>query len=293
MRELTMPSNLENAKKAYELFLRGDIQGLIAEHLADTCRYSIPGVKDKMPWIGAYEGKQQIANFFQLLSQHVEFTGWENREWIDAGDTIVVLGSTVARMKSTGEEARAEFAEVLKYNAQGKLVSFQDYHDTASMLAALGEELATESHAMQGEKIYEVDLDITGATDHGVTLEAILSGKEKVPLQGARFDVAFEGRAKGRLTGKVRGVDYLIMRADGRTDLDVRATIETDDGHRIAVQVGGVGAPRANEPIVDLIEHVRLTTAAATYDWVNARQVFALGTANLATGKIHIEAYMQ
>lgn len=135
--KVAMPSNLENAKKAYELFLRGDIQGLITEHLADACRYIIPGVKEKMPWIGTYEGKQQVAGFFQLLSQHVEFTGWDNREWIDAGDTIVVLGSTVARMRSTGKETRAEFAQVVRYNAEGKVVLFQDYHDTAKMLAAL------------------------------------------------------------------------------------------------------------------------------------------------------------
>ena len=34
---------------------------------------------------------------------------------------------------------------------------------------------------MRGEKIYEYDCDFTGATDYGVTLEAILSGKERVP----------------------------------------------------------------------------------------------------------------
>jgi hypothetical protein len=70
-------------------------------------------------------------------------------------------------------------------------------------------------------------------TDYGVTLNALLSGKEKVPLQGARIDVAFEGEIKGRITGKVRsGVEYLHLRADGRTDLDGRATVETEDGHR-------------------------------------------------------------
>jgi hypothetical protein len=71
----------------------------------------------------------------------------------------------------------------------------------------------------RGEKIYECDLNITGVTDYGVTLDAVLSGKGKVPLQGTRFDVAFEGDSKGRLTGKLRGVEYLLMRADGRTDL--------------------------------------------------------------------------
>ena len=146
---------------------------------------------------------------------------------------------------------------------------------------------------MTGEKIYEYDCDFTGVTDYGVTMEAILAGKEKVPLQGARFDVAFEGRAKGRLSGRVRGIDYLRMRADGRVDLDIRAIIETDDGHRIALSADGVGRPRAAEPIADLCENVFLTTAAADYAWVNTRQIWAPGTVHLVAGKIHIEAYMQ
>lgn len=150
-----------------------------------------------------------------------------------------------------------------------------------------------EIQGMRGEKVYEFDVNITEVTDFGVTMDAILSGQEKVPLQGARFDVAFEGSGKGRLAGKIRGVDYIRMRADGRADLDVRATLETEDRHRIAAHIEGVGTPRANEPIVDLAENVRLTTASPKYDWVNSRQIWALGTVNLATGKIHVEGFMQ
>lgn len=61
----------------------------------------------------------------------------------------------------------------------------------------------TEVQKMRGEKIYECDFNITGMTDYGVTLNALLSGKEKVPLQRARIDVAFEREIKGRITGKV------------------------------------------------------------------------------------------
>ena len=146
---------------------------------------------------------------------------------------------------------------------------------------------------MRGEKIYEYDLDVTGVTDYGVSLEAILAGKEKVPPQGARFDVAFEGRAKGRLSGRVRGIDYLQMRTDGRVGLDIRASIETDDGRRIALSADGVALPHTSEPIADLFENVCLTTAAADYAWVNTRQIWGAGAVNFATGKIHIDAYMQ
>ena len=83
------------------------------------------------------------------------------------------------------------------------------------------------------------------------------------------------------------------MRADGRIELDIRATIETDDGHRIALSADGMAVAHPGEPIAELFENVRLTTAAANYAWVNSRQIWAPGTVNLATGKIHIDAYMQ
>jgi hypothetical protein len=146
---------------------------------------------------------------------------------------------------------------------------------------------------MNGEKIYEYDLNVTGMTDYGITLPSIVSGQSRVPPQGARIDVAFEGRASGRLAGRVSGVDYLTVRADGRIDLDIRAVIATDDGQRIALSADGVGVPRAAEPVADLCENVRLTTAAENYAWVQTRQIWGIGIVNLAAGTVHIDAYMQ
>jgi hypothetical protein len=146
---------------------------------------------------------------------------------------------------------------------------------------------------MKGEKIYEYDLDVTGVTDYGVTLEAILSGQVEVPPQRVRFDIAFEGHAVGRLAGRVRGVDYVRMRADGRIDLDIRASLETAAGRGIAMSADGVAMPRASEPIADLCENVILFTATEDYAWVNTRQVWGVGTVDFAAGKIHIDAYMQ
>jgi hypothetical protein len=146
---------------------------------------------------------------------------------------------------------------------------------------------------MTGEKIYGYDLDVTGVTDFGVTMEAALSGQVKLPPQGIRLDVAFAGRASGRLAGRVHGIDHVRMRADGRIDLDIRAVVETDGGQRIALAADGVATPRAGEPVADLFENVTLTTAAEEYAWVNARQIWGVGTVNFATGKIHIDGYMQ
>jgi hypothetical protein len=153
--------------------------------------------------------------------------------------------------------------------------------------------LKTQNTAMRGEKVYEHELDLTGVTDYGVSMDALLTGKEAVPLQGARFDLAVEGRFKGRLVGRAHGVDYLRVRADGRMELDLHLTVETDDGHRIALSGGGQAAPRNGEPILDIFGNIRLSTASKEYAWVNERQIWSVGTASLATGKVHIDAFMQ
>src|SRR5215470_13456741 len=147
--------------------------------------------------------------------------------------------------------------------------------------------------AMKGEKIYETELDLTGVTDYGVSMDALLTDREAIPLQGARFDLAVNGRFEGRLAGRAHGVDYLRVRADGRMELDLHLTIETDDRRRIALSGDGQAAPRNGEPILDIFGNIRLSTASKEYTWVNERQIWSVGTANLAAGKIHIEAFMQ
>ena len=151
----------------------------------------------------------------------------------------------------------------------------------------------TQNAALTGEKIYEMDLDLTGVTDFGVSMDAIIAGKEAIPLQGARFDLAVNGRTKGRLAGRAHGADYLRVRADGRMDLDLHLTIETEDGRRIALSGDGQAAPRSSEPTLDIFGNIRLSSADKEYSWVNERQIWSVGTASLATGKIHVEAFMQ
>jgi hypothetical protein len=36
-----------------------------------------------------------------------------------------------------------------------------------------------------------------------------------------------------------------------------------------------------------------MITASPTYSWVNSRQMWGVGEANMATKKVHIEGYMQ
>jgi hypothetical protein len=147
--------------------------------------------------------------------------------------------------------------------------------------------------AMRGEKIYEMELDLTGVTDYGVSLDAVLSGQKAIPPHGARFDLAVSGRYKGRLAGRAHGVDYVRVRADGRMELDLHLIVETEDGHRIALSGDGQAVLRPGEPVLELFANVRLSTASKEYAWVNERQVWGVGTASLTTGKVVAEGFRQ
>jgi len=143
---------------------------------------------------------------------------------------------------------------------------------------------------VRGEKVYEYEVAITGLVDFGVAMDAIVSGQTPIPPQGARFDFTFDGRASGRLAGRIHGTDYFHMRADGRGELNIRGVIETDDGARIALFAEGVSQQRP-DGVSELIETVRLTTAAPAYAWVNTAMFWAAGT--VADGVIRIEVYRQ
>ena len=151
----------------------------------------------------------------------------------------------------------------------------------------------TQTAEMRGEEIYDMELDLTGVTDYGVSIDAIFADQKAIPLHGARFDLAVDGRYKGRVAGHAHGVDYVRMRADGRMELDLHVIIETDDGHRIALSGDGQAAPRPGEPVLDIFANVRLSTASKEYAWVNERQIWGVGTASLATGKVLAEGFMQ
>jgi hypothetical protein len=76
-------------------------------------------------------------------------------------------------------------------------------------------------------------------------------------------------------------------------DLDLRLAVETDDGQRIALSGGGQAAPRNGEPVLDIFGNICLSTASSDYAWVNERQIWSVGSGDLATGKIRVSAYMQ
>lgn len=148
------------------------------------------------------------------------------------------------------------------------------------------------SHSKTQEILYKMDLNMTGLTSFGSDFDQIMDGKAAVPPEGARFDVEFGGTIEGpKIKGKVVGVDYLSLRADGRSDLNLHIKIETEDGQNISGKLTGNSVLRPDGRIIDFRENGVLFTSAENYKWVNPLQVWASGTVDRDTGKIELTAY--
>lgn len=101
------------------------------------------------------------------------------------------------------------------------------------------------------------------------------------------------GTVQGALSGRVlwNSADYMIIRRDGMGLIDIRATIETDDGARLWVNEVGLvdfgetgyqrllsgdyqGTPR-------LQTYMKLLSDSAAYAWVHRVSFLAVGTADM------------
>lgn len=152
--------------------------------------------------------------------------------------------------------------------------------------------ISLDDRGLPGELLYEYTLRLTGVTEYGASMQDLLTGAAAPPPTGLRVDIAFEGEARGRLAGAIRGVDYLNIRGDGRMELDIRAELTTPEGDKIAMRIGGVGLPQPGSTASLLRENIQLTTASPRYAWVNALEIWAVGVADIATGEVHVRGYL-
>lgn len=129
-----MNPNMEVVRRIYDLFAAGDratMRGL----LADDFVWDYFGPRS-IPWAGNYRGAAGFDRFFERVAGVIEPIAFEPREFIDAGDAIVVLGISRARAVASGRSYEAQWANVF-WLQDGRIKRLFDLYDTASVTAAL------------------------------------------------------------------------------------------------------------------------------------------------------------
>lgn len=105
------------------------------------------------------------------------------------------------------------------------------------------------------------------------------------------------------LHGKIRpvGADWFTMRSDGVGILDIRATIETDDGALIYTAYTGVADAGEDSyerflrhdlpPVQQLRVAPRYSTAHPNYRWLNRLQCVGFGEVNVQQMEVRFDIY--
>lgn len=141
------------------------------------------------------------------------------------------------------------------------------------------------------ELFFEEQIHLKGITEYGISWLDLTSGRQQPGLEGARFDLAFEGSVEGpQLRGTIKGVDYLQVRADGKFMLNIQAMIETNDGKRIAVREDGILFPAENGK-AHIQLNLQFTTHHPEYRWLNSIQAWALADVDMQRGEVSVNVY--
>ena len=126
-------SNVTAVQGLYEAFSRGDVPTVIG-FLDDDIAWT---EAEGFPYGGTYHGPNSVLdNVFMRLATEWDAYAAVPAEFIDGGDTVVVLGTYSGTYKATGKGFRAGFAHVWRIK-DGKAVRFIQYTDTLLVDKAL------------------------------------------------------------------------------------------------------------------------------------------------------------
>jgi uncharacterized protein len=126
-------TNLKAVKAVYQGFATGDIPTVLGVLSPDIAWTEAEG----FPLGGTYHGpKAVLEGVFMRLGSEWEGYAAVPDEFIESGDTIVVLGKYSGKYKKTGKSFQANFAHVWKMQ-DGKAAQFIQYVDTLLVDRAL------------------------------------------------------------------------------------------------------------------------------------------------------------
>jgi ketosteroid isomerase-like protein len=126
-----MTTNSDVLRKGYEAFARQDIPAVLALFDPDIVWYAPDTVRNG----GTYKGPDEVLSFFMTLPENFQELKVNARQFVEQGDTVVVLGNHVG--KAANGDFDIPFVHVWTLR-DGKATSFTEHFDTVRMNQAIG-----------------------------------------------------------------------------------------------------------------------------------------------------------
>jgi ketosteroid isomerase-like protein len=106
--------------------------------LADDVRWTYHGPANRIPFAGVFEGPAGVGDFFQKFATVAEPIEMTPHGMAEADGAVYVRGIERSRALATGREYAAPWVHVIVVK-DGRIASFDEYIDTATVAAALTE----------------------------------------------------------------------------------------------------------------------------------------------------------
>jgi ketosteroid isomerase-like protein len=120
-------------RRIYDAFSVWDVDEL-ARDVTHNFELIMP---ETVPWGGTFHGGDGVKAFATVFRDHVEGQWADPDDFIDGGDSVVVLGRLRGRAIATGREYEVHFAQAWLFS-DGMPARCRSYFDSAPILAALG-----------------------------------------------------------------------------------------------------------------------------------------------------------
>ena len=125
--------HVESARKGYEAFARGDLDGVLDMMDPDIEAHN----PVEVPEAAVHHGREAVRRDWEQTIDLFDDFSIEVEEFIDAGDELVVFLRYRARARGSDAEIDTPMAHVLTFR-EGKAVRLRQYLDRAQALKAAG-----------------------------------------------------------------------------------------------------------------------------------------------------------
>jgi ketosteroid isomerase-like protein len=132
--------NVAVVRRAYDAFTQGDLNALMSV-FDEQIEWITPGPA-ALPTAGRRQGRDQVGQFFATVSEMYEFERFAPETFMADGDKVIVLGEDTVVVKATGQRITEAWAHAFTVN-NGSIIRFQEYLDTAALVAELRASAAT------------------------------------------------------------------------------------------------------------------------------------------------------
>lgn len=121
-------NNVETVKQMYADFGNGNIPGIL-NVLAEDISWNDAGYPD-LPFGSINRKKKEVPEFFKTLSESVNYTKFEPREFVAEGNNVIAIGYHEGTTKPANTKFGHDWVMVWKFDNSGMVKYVKTFVDT-------------------------------------------------------------------------------------------------------------------------------------------------------------------